>query len=104
MFNYFCVAETKGLSEKEKKSLYIPGAKFGRKLKQAEHGNRYMRVSIKERRLSVSSILDNEERKSKLKSRTSRMVSSLIEIPKAYSDVLVGDEKNSNRSETITGN
>ena len=33
IFNYFYVAETKGLSEKEKKSLYIPGAKYGRPLK-----------------------------------------------------------------------
>ena len=37
-FNYFFVAETKGLSEKEKKSLYLPGAKFGRELKITEKG------------------------------------------------------------------
>ena len=35
-FVYNCMDETKGLSEKEKKSLYIPGAKYGRKLKPME--------------------------------------------------------------------
>ena len=35
-FVYFCMDETKGLSEKQKKSLYIPGAKYGRKLKPME--------------------------------------------------------------------
>ena len=33
---YFYMAESKGLPEKQKKSLYIPGAKFGRKLKPGE--------------------------------------------------------------------
>ena len=28
--------ETRGLSEKQKKSLYIPGTKFGRRLKPGE--------------------------------------------------------------------
>lgn len=35
-FIYFKMDETKGLSEKQKKALYIPGAKFGRKLKSGE--------------------------------------------------------------------
>ena len=30
VFEYFYVAETKGCSEREKKSLYVPGARFGR--------------------------------------------------------------------------
>ena len=36
VFVYFCMDETKGLSEKQKKSLYIPGAKYGRKLREGE--------------------------------------------------------------------
>ena len=32
VFEYFYVAETKGLSEREKKGLYCPGAPYGRKL------------------------------------------------------------------------
>ena len=35
-FVFFVMAESKGLSEKEKKALYIPGAKFGRKLREGE--------------------------------------------------------------------
>ena len=58
LFNYFFVAETKGLSEKEKKSLYIPGAKYGRKLRNDEAGQKYMRLSIKERTATISSISD----------------------------------------------
>ena len=54
IFNYFFVAETKGLTEKEKKSLYIPGAKYGRKLRASENGNMYSRVSIRERLHSIS--------------------------------------------------
>ena len=46
IFIYFFVAETKGLSEKEKKSLYIPGAQFGRKLKPEEKGATFLRLSI----------------------------------------------------------
>ena len=46
IFEYFYVAETKGLSEKEKKSLYIPGAKYGRKLRPEEVGTKYNRMSI----------------------------------------------------------
>ena len=33
---YYYMAETMGLSEKQKKALYVPGAKFGRKLKAQE--------------------------------------------------------------------
>ena len=33
IFIYFFVAETKGLSEMAKKSLYVPGAKYGRMLR-----------------------------------------------------------------------
>ena len=33
---YFYMDETKGLSEKQKKDLYIPGARYGRKLKIGE--------------------------------------------------------------------
>ena len=33
---YFFMDETKGLSDKQKKALYIPGAKFGRELKPYE--------------------------------------------------------------------
>jgi hypothetical protein len=27
LFGYYCICETMGLSEKEKKNLYVPGAK-----------------------------------------------------------------------------
>ena len=33
---YYFMDETQGLSEKQKKELFIPGAKFGRKLKMGE--------------------------------------------------------------------
>ena len=36
IFEYFYVAETKGLSEREKKGLYCPGAPYGRKLERFE--------------------------------------------------------------------
>ena len=36
VFEYFFVAETKGLSEREKKGLYYPGAPYGRKLRPNE--------------------------------------------------------------------
>ena len=36
VFEYFFVAETKGLSEREKKGLYYPGAPYGRKLRRNE--------------------------------------------------------------------
>ena len=36
LFTYNFIAETKGLSDKEKKELYIPGAEWGRKLKPGE--------------------------------------------------------------------
>ena len=35
-FTYFFVGETKGLSDKQKKELYIPGGPYGRKLKPDE--------------------------------------------------------------------
>lgn len=35
-FEYFYVAETRGLSERERKELYIPGAPYGRKLSRHE--------------------------------------------------------------------
>ena len=36
IFVYFCIGETMGLSEKEKKLLYQPGGKFGRKLSHSD--------------------------------------------------------------------
>ncbi len=35
-FEWYFVAETKGLSEREKKNLYTPGQLYGRKLKEGE--------------------------------------------------------------------
>lgn len=35
-FVYFYVAETMGLSEKEKKEVYLPGAKYGRQIREGE--------------------------------------------------------------------
>ena len=35
-FMFFFVGETKGLSETEKKEIYLPGAKYGRTLKPGE--------------------------------------------------------------------
>ena len=35
-FMYFFVPETKGLLEADKKKLFYPGAKWGRKLKEGE--------------------------------------------------------------------
>ena len=36
VFVYYFIAESKGLSDKEKKALYIPGAEYGRKLRPGE--------------------------------------------------------------------
>ena len=36
IFTYFYIGETKGLSDKQRKELFIPGAKYGRKLRQDE--------------------------------------------------------------------
>ena len=36
VFCWFFVGETKGLSETEKKEIYLPGAKWGRDLKPGE--------------------------------------------------------------------
>ena len=36
IFTFFFVGETKGLSETEKKEIYLPGAKYGRNLKPGE--------------------------------------------------------------------
>ena len=36
VFIYFCVGETKGLSEREKKEIFMPGATWGRELKPGE--------------------------------------------------------------------
>ena len=36
VFLYFCVGETKGLSEREKKEIYMPGATWGRRLTENE--------------------------------------------------------------------
>ena len=35
-FVYFYIAESRGLSDRDKKALYVPGAPFGRKLNQGE--------------------------------------------------------------------
>ena len=40
LFTYSFIAETKGLTDKEKKELYIPGAKWGRALRAGEEYNR----------------------------------------------------------------
>ena len=40
VFTYFFVGETKGLSETEKKEIYLPGAKFGRTLKPGEKAHK----------------------------------------------------------------
>ena len=36
LFTYFCIGETKGLSNKQKKSLFIPGGPYGRKLQTGD--------------------------------------------------------------------
>ena len=36
IFLYFNVGETRGLSEKEKKEIFMPGAKYGRALRDGE--------------------------------------------------------------------
>ena len=36
IFVYFSIGETKGLSETEKKEIFLPGAKYGRALKPGE--------------------------------------------------------------------
>lgn len=36
LYIYFYVPETKGLSEQEKREIFQPGAKYGRKLKEDE--------------------------------------------------------------------
>ena len=36
IYIYFYVPETKGLSEQEKREIFMPGAKYGRKLKEDE--------------------------------------------------------------------
>ena len=36
IYVFFSVGETKGLSETEKKEIYLPGAKYGRALKSGE--------------------------------------------------------------------
>ena len=36
IFVIFFIAETKGCTEREKKYLYIPGSKYGRKLREGE--------------------------------------------------------------------
>ena len=35
-FVYFYIAESRGLSDRDKKALYVPGAPYGRKLNQGE--------------------------------------------------------------------
>ena len=36
VYIYFYVPETKGLSEQEKREIFMPGAKYGRKLRKDE--------------------------------------------------------------------
>ena len=44
-FEWYFVAETQGLSEREKKNLYIPGQPYGRKLKEGEELPEQLRCS-----------------------------------------------------------
>ena len=59
VFLYFCVGETKGLSEREKKEIYMPGATWGRNLREgekpfAELGQEHKsRRTIRSERLSI---------------------------------------------------
>ena len=83
LFNYYFVAETKGLTEIQRKSLYIPGAKYGRKLRPEEKGTRYMRLSIRERSVSVASFVDRKNsRQMTLKKSSNRLMhqSSYVEV------------------------
>ena len=50
-FVYFYIDETFGLSEKQKKALYIPGAKFGRKLRSDENPDDFPTTPFAERRV-----------------------------------------------------
>ena len=48
VFEYHYVAETKGCSEREKKSLYVPGARYGRDLRPGEEPT-YLERSVSAR-------------------------------------------------------
>ena len=50
VFTYFFLDETMGLSEKQKKALYIPGAKFGRKLREDEKSEDFPTTPFAERK------------------------------------------------------
>ena len=59
IFVYFLLAETKGLSSKQKQALYIPGAKYGRKLKVSESPEDYPVTPIQERKTRQTNIADS---------------------------------------------
>ena len=54
---YFFVGETKGLSEKEKKEIFMPGAIYGRKLRDAEQAPEELGNEHKSRRTLRSEML-----------------------------------------------
>ena len=62
-FVYFFIDETFGLSEKQKKALYIPGAKFGRKLRPDENPDDFPTTPFAERRVKTAKLnfsVDNQ--------------------------------------------
>ena len=60
IFTYFFVDETMGLSEKQKKALYIPGAKFGRKLRPDEKSEDFPTTPFAERKKNVKVNMSND--------------------------------------------
>ena len=56
---YFFMAETKGLSDREKKALYLPGKKYGRKLRPGEQAQDIPVTLIAYRHLNGTEISAN---------------------------------------------
>ena len=61
VFVYFFLDETKGLSEKQKKALYIPGAKYGRKLRSEENPDDFPTTPFAERRPKYTGLASSLE-------------------------------------------